>query len=640
MNPIHTWRSCLVPLAMVGLGACNSDLLGLPPEYCPPGRVCHDMAAPGGGGDTPCDPNASSGDYRCPGGGQQDGGGGGPGPTEDMAGGPIERELRFGPLPGASPFDFMSPGSVRVRLNNDEYIVIDTRGLTLSVSSYIWVANSGNGTESKIDAKTLKQVARYCTYPGCNGDPSRTTVGLSGNVVVANRAYYYGVQAPQRASAVMIAGDKKDCVDRNGNGQIDTFEGEGEVPPQFFWRADQAQSPDECVIWLTHLTRDRNGNIIGAEGTLPRAAAYDAVIDEATGQLREYVYIGLYNTREVVQLDARNGTILRQFPVDVNPYGAVMDRFGNLWVRGNGLARVEVRKPFNEATKTYPYTVFSESPAGCSYGITADARGYIYTAGNGGLSSCVSRFNPATMQWEHLMLYGPSGNTACFPRGLALDSKYNLWVADTCAGIFHIDARNDFGGGMIFRQRVSPNGVAEARYYLGVGIDANDNPWLVSENRGGAFLLQPPDPGTSSMVYRIEPGTYQVRSVVTGRNSYTYSDMTGAQLRIAGSPTGIYRQLARSECGSRTTRWQTLSWQVDTPEGTEVRIRLRGASTLVGLDAAPFTDVTRLPGGAAPPYAINLPPGTAFLQVELHLKSDSIERTPAIRSLHLRYLCE
>ena len=66
----------------------------------------------------------------------------------------------------------------------------------------------------------MKQVAAYVTYPGGYADPSRTTVGLGGDAVVANRASNDG----NKASATKIAGDKTTCVDRNGNGKIDTYE--------------------------------------------------------------------------------------------------------------------------------------------------------------------------------------------------------------------------------------------------------------------------------------------------------------------------------------------------------------------------------------------------------------------------------
>ena len=54
--------------------------------------------------------------------------------------------------------------------------------------SYLWAANSDQGTISKIDTKTVTEVGRYIVRPDSAGSPSRTSVSLSGNVAVANRS--------------------------------------------------------------------------------------------------------------------------------------------------------------------------------------------------------------------------------------------------------------------------------------------------------------------------------------------------------------------------------------------------------------------------------------------------------------------
>ena len=52
--------------------------------------------------------------------------------------------------------------------------------------SYIWIANTQQGTISKIDTQTMLEEGRYQAKPS-NGDPSRTSVNLQGDVAVANR---------------------------------------------------------------------------------------------------------------------------------------------------------------------------------------------------------------------------------------------------------------------------------------------------------------------------------------------------------------------------------------------------------------------------------------------------------------------
>jgi len=53
---------------------------------------------------------------------------------------------------------------------------------------FIWVPNSNEGTVSKIDTVTGRELGRYRTGPaGVYGNPSRTTVDLYGNCWVGNR---------------------------------------------------------------------------------------------------------------------------------------------------------------------------------------------------------------------------------------------------------------------------------------------------------------------------------------------------------------------------------------------------------------------------------------------------------------------
>ena len=49
----------------------------------------------------------------------------------------------------------------------------------------IWVANSPEATVSKINTQTMEEEGRYLTRGDAFGNPSRTSVSLSGNVAVA-----------------------------------------------------------------------------------------------------------------------------------------------------------------------------------------------------------------------------------------------------------------------------------------------------------------------------------------------------------------------------------------------------------------------------------------------------------------------
>jgi len=523
----------------------------------------------------------------------------------------------------ATPYQTGMNGSSAVKVDTTtNAVVIDQASFGKGLGDYVWVANSAEGTESKIDTKTMKEVARYCTYPGCNGDPSRSTVSLLGDVVVANRANYFGINAPARASAVKIAGDKSRCVDRNKNGQIDTFEGAGPIPAAFRWPAGVADSPDECVLWLTQLDKDRNGNTPGGGGTLPRAAAFDSTIAD-DGTPSPFVYIGLFNPNEVVRLDSKTGRILKQFLVNVRPYGFVVDKDGTLWIQGSGtLAKVDVKN--NDAV-----TNLGGLP--CAYGISADARGYIYSSGG----NCVARYNPATNTYEQIGAPGFSSG-----RGLALDDKYTLWVADTGGGLYEFDASKPFGQGMTFVTSRAPRGVSFNSYYLGVSLDSANRPWIVST---GTQDLGAGGAGATGIVYNVDkPNAYTATAVTTGNAPYTYSDMSGAQLRYAGARFGLYRHTFQSTCpaGQKTT-WTQVTYDIDTPVGTTVEIRARGAGDPQALDSALFGPTTAIPPAVVGPFVPNMNEGAnnTLLQLQFKLTAQNPQITPSVKNLKANFLC-
>ena len=95
--------------------------------------------------------------------------------------------------------------------------------------SNIWIANSSEGTVSKIDTTTGEELARYITGPDWP-DPSRTSVNLHGDVAVVNRS----------GGVSKIAARHEECIDANADGAIQTSTGEDDV---------LAWGTDECVLW-------------------------------------------------------------------------------------------------------------------------------------------------------------------------------------------------------------------------------------------------------------------------------------------------------------------------------------------------------------------------------------------------------
>lgn len=577
--------------ALVGV-SCNSVITS-GENVCPPDQPTCDPNNPGG--NNPTEMTTGVG----PGGG----GGGG----------------------GTVPFDPMGDGSTGVSVDPNGNIILDPTAGSSSQQSVIWVANSGDGTVSKIDTRTHKQLARYQTFPGVTGtapnqrpinaDPSRTTVSLGGDVAVANRAAFNGATTTN-GSVVKIAGDKGNCQDRNGNGTIETYEGEANlIPDAFLWKDTTKPSPDECVLWFTRTNTNAAGTVMQ---TLPRAAGWDGEITDTS--LSQYLYIGLFDTQEVLRLDGATGAILKRINVAPSrPYGLALDKNGTVWVMGreggNGtLVKIEVKNPTQpDLLKTYTPT------QSCNYGITVDSRGLVYHA----FGNCLARFDPVAEKYEYMTVAG-AGQL----RGLAIDNKYNLWVADSNVGAHHIDVTAlppATGTSMVKLRQLSMQGTN-----AGVGIDFDNKPWVVSYA------------GNSSHAYQIDPATnysmftYNSTNNGTLVESYMYSDMTGYQLRNA-SRAGTFRTTFQG-CQTGNTTWTNLSYSVNAPRGTKISLRYRAASTTTGLTSSPWTTVM---GMSPVPITVTVPQGQTprFLQVEVTMTSVDASLTPVLSGLSAGFNC-
>jgi len=184
---------------------------------------------------------------------------------------------------------------------------------------FIWVPNN-NGTISKVDTETGKELGRYWVAPHSNCSPSRTTVDQHGNCWVGNR----------QAGTVVKVGlfEAGQWIDRNGDGIPQTSEdqnGDGDITGAEILPWGQ----DECVLFEVVLIPDKEGTYVPGTyaggydynnvGTAPRGLAVDA---------QNNLWAGTWSTSKYYYIDGSTGTILKK--VDVSPwghnaYGAVID---------------------------------------------------------------------------------------------------------------------------------------------------------------------------------------------------------------------------------------------------------------------------------------------------------------------------
>jgi len=348
--------------------------------------------------------------------------------------------------------------------------------------SFIWISSFNVNEISKVDTLTMTELARYKTGPG-NQNPSRTAVSADGRFVVVNNR--------TGGRATMVAANEADCIDKNGNGTIETSQNKNNV---LAWDAD------ECVRWSVPLP------FAGSVQSGPRGVTWTP--GEWSYEECKYVepkvwvgYLAAGGAAHFARLDGETG-VIEETQIAPGwkgsgfaPYGAALDPQFRPWftsLRGE-FARVN--------TDEDPITVTRITPPNNvqSYGFTVDEDGNPWFGGCSG---------PVTVYDQKAQTFTSVPGTSACHRGMAADKKY-VWVASNGpCGIVQIDreART-----LIAKHNTNPCSTA-----IGVSIDVEKNVWVVDQG-GFAWKFDPEN----------VPGMKKVD--VLGSH-YVYSDMTGGQL--------------------------------------------------------------------------------------------------------------
>ena len=364
----------------------------------------------------------------------------------------------------------------------------ETMGMGDVENSYLWVANTDEGSVSKVNTLTLIEEARYRTGPnGGAEEPSRTAVSFDGRFVIVNNR--------GTGSSSMIAANLEDCVDANGNGKIETSQNKNDL---LAWKTD------ECLRW--NLQHPFNGDIGGGpRGVTWTPGTWDM---NACAFKDPKAWIGYLpaqnNTAHMVRVDL-NGKIEETVTIpnwvvgdtSWGPYGAALDKDKKVWFTG---LRGEL---FRLNTDKNPTTFDRWNPPDYvqSYGMTVDPEGDPWFGGCGGP---VSTFNPQNQTFTAV-----PGTDACY-RGLAADHDGSVWVASNGpCGVAQIDYKTNT---LIKFHSLNPCSIP-----VGVSVDLEGYVWVVDE-LGWAWKI---DPMNVPAMKKVD---------IIG-DHYTYSDMTGGQLK-------------------------------------------------------------------------------------------------------------
>ncbi|WP_181197972.1 Vgb family protein [Enhygromyxa salina] len=242
--------------------------------------------------------------------------------------------------------------------------------------SYLWAANSTEGTISKIDTKTVTEVGRYIVRPDSAGSPSRTSVSLSGHVAVANR----------NGGVTKIYATEESCEESNGMPGIQTSNNNQAL----------AWGTEECVAWHKPMQYSSQRPVAWGAGQYNEGTCFweDEELWTAATQGQ---------TIDVYVLDGDDGSTKEMITIEgvsagyYGIYGGAVDGNGDFWGSQLGTGKL-IRVNREDMT----YDIWQMPVSG--YGMTVDSEGFVWTC-----SSNVARFDPETETWETAAVGGYTG---------------------------------------------------------------------------------------------------------------------------------------------------------------------------------------------------------------------------------------
>lgn len=518
---------------------------------------------------------------------------------------------------------------------NSEGVTVDPAdgALVLGVLGFnspgVWVSSMDDGTVSRLDPATGREIGRYfsarpdfanrarpaaeaCNWSNLGNCPSRTAVDQNFDCYVANRAF------GNQGTVTRIAARLENCIDRNGNGIIDTStdrNGNGAIN-----KADATEFygvNDECIIWTVP---------VGVNNGTPRALAVGIA---ATGVAVGDIWVGNFNERRAYRLRPSDGAALGSVIFDstasgaqpLNPYGAVVDRQGRIWFT----SRASTRRNLGYVNpSTMSFTEVAQAPTnliayGMTYYLSMDGtQEYIFVADSD--NGRLYRYNINANSWTFTTTPGT-------PRGVAADINGNVWVAA-------YSNSPGWGGGCnrnLWRYDVNLGGFTQypsptANCFMGVGVTFDNAIWGIAAGGSKAARLSP------SRTTWIETPSIFV-------SPYTYSDFIGYGLNVFANPRGHHQFTVTGDTGCARNRWTTVNWNATTPVGTTVQIFVRVANTAAALSAqtwiGPFATSPANLGAAPGP----VPTGT-LIEIDVRMETADRRLTPRVSNVAATGVCD
>ncbi len=291
------------------------------------------------------------------------------------------------------------------------------QGVTIDSSGNVWVANSEGSTVAEYtESREYKQRLANGKVEGEVTNPAGVTIGASGKVWVVNEGKLnaFSESGEPLSSSITVEGarglaaDSKGDLWATGGAHVQEVTESGSTVRQFGSEGagtGQFKFPAQIAI-------DTKGNVW--------------VADSGNNRIQEFNERGEY-LKTVGSKGKGNGQL-------EEPYGVAVDTKGNIWVADTGNNRIQefnekgeyVRAATVAGSPSYP---FFEGP----HWLTIDAKGNVWVSDDTGGES-VPRFEEFNENAELISSFASTGiGPAQYysPAGIAIESKGNLWTADS-----------------------------------------------------------------------------------------------------------------------------------------------------------------------------------------------------------------
>jgi sugar lactone lactonase YvrE len=471
-----------------------------------------------------------------------------------------------------------APNSNQLQLNEDT-----------STFPFIWVALSARGTIAKIDTRDGTILGEYSTTSDLDQshNPSRTTVALDGSAWAGNR---------NQSSAIHVGlKEANQCVDRNGNGVIDTSTGYGDVK---LWPVYGVLNPvstalDECIL---HYVDTRGGD------------ARHVSVTPAN-----QIWIGSYSGSHYFHLiDNATGSIIREEgPFACGGYGGLVDGNGVIWSASSGSSLLRW-DPNQELSATNPKCLPINN-----YGLAIDGQGNIWAATLG--EGKVRKVAPDGT------VLGTFSQGQSYAQGLAVDGNDHVWISSSLFGgtqVSHLKNDGSYVGAVqLTLNETTSNGPT------GIAVDSAGKIWSANINSSDATRIDP-NAGPLGVDGSTKVGAVDLRVNLPEAYPYNYSDMTGAALLRSTAPQGTWSVV--QDGGALGKNWGTVRWnqeaQGSVPAGSLITVEVRAADTEAGLGSQAFAAVSN-----DTPFALT----GRFLEVRVTLRPNEQGQSPVLSDIRV-----